>query len=105
MPYYRITIALNDNKTTQGIRYFDNTNIDAVTNIVRVKARQHYGEQNVQDVEAAMLSNHCKAVKEHRMKLEKKKDKYGESSVTNVKRRKDNYKDSFKSTLGDGEKK
>ena len=38
------------------------SNIDAVTNIVRMRARESYGD-NVVDVEAAQLSNHRIAVK------------------------------------------
>ena len=73
MPFYRITIELRDNKTTQGIRHFENSNIDAVTNIVRVKAKQHYGDNNVIDVEAAMLSNHSTAVKQYQAKQQEEK--------------------------------
>lgn len=63
MPYYRITILLKDKTGTQGIKYYDNHSIDAVTHIIRLKAGQHYGVSNVIDVEAAMLSNHCTAVR------------------------------------------
>ena len=109
MPYYRITIELRDKKITQGIRYFDNSNIDAVTNIARVKARQHYGEHNVQDVEAAMLSNHSTAVKQFQARQQKNKEnkKFNDGidkSLGITKSRKNNYKDSYKSTLADREK-
>lgn len=50
MPYYRITIWLNNKRLSQGIKHFDNSNIDAVTNIARVKAREHNGDSIVIDV-------------------------------------------------------
>jgi hypothetical protein len=65
MPFYRITIFLKHRRPSQGIKFFDNPNIDAVTTIARVKAREHFGDRNVIEVEAAMLSNHCRAVKLH----------------------------------------
>ncbi|MBA3285568.1 MAG: hypothetical protein H0U27_10990 [Nitrosopumilus sp.] len=46
-------------------------NIDAVTNIARVKAKEYYGEYKGVDVEAAMLSNHCTSVKEYVAKQNK----------------------------------
>ena len=50
MLYYRITIELKDKLISQGIRFYDNINIDAVKNIARVNARKHYGENNVIDI-------------------------------------------------------
>ena len=109
MPFYRITIELRDNKTTQGVRHFENSNIDAVTNIVRVKAKQHYGENNLIDVEAAMLSNHSTAVKQYQAKQQRRKEnkKFNdgiESSLGITKNRKSSYKNSIKTTLGDRDK-
>ena len=80
-----------------------------MTNIARVKAKQHYGENYVNDVEAAMLSNHSTAVKQYRAKLEKRKENKMfndgiDKSLGITKSRKSNYKDSYKSTLGDREK-
>ena len=57
MLYYRVTIILKHRQPSIGIRYYDNSFIEAVTNIVRSQAIKHFGE-NVEDVEAAMLSNH-----------------------------------------------
>ena len=65
MPFYRITIWLKNKKRVQGIKFFDNSSIEAVTTICKVKARQHYGEHHIIEVEAAMLSNHSRAVKLH----------------------------------------
>lgn len=81
MRYYRITIELLDKKPVQGIRHYDNPNIDAVTNIARVKANRYYGERNMLDVEAAMLSNHCKAVKKFQADQQKRKDKKAFNSL------------------------
>ena len=73
MPFYRITIWIKDvNKPVQGIRQYQNQNISAVTNIARVKAQQHYGEQNIVDIEAAMLSSHSSAVKKYLKNLDDK---------------------------------
>lgn len=90
MPYYRITIFLRNNNTVRGIRSYENTNIDAVTNIARVKARQHYGDCNVIDIEAAMLSNHCTAVIDYRERQQQIREnkKYYSSTVEPVKNRK-----------------
>ena len=108
MPYYRITIELRESKISQGIKYFENSNIDAVTNIARVKAKQHYGENNIIDIEAAMLSNHSTSVKQYRAKLEKRREnkKFNDNidkSLGITKSRKINYKSST-FTLGDRDK-
>ncbi|MBA3283885.1 MAG: hypothetical protein H0U27_02335 [Nitrosopumilus sp.] len=108
MPYYRITIELRDKKPAQGIRHYDNQNIDAVTNIARVKATRHYGDNNVLDVEAAMLSNHCTAVKQYQAKQQKRKEnkKFNdgiESDLGTTKSRKSIYKGDIP-TLGDRNK-
>ena len=50
-------------RPAQGIKHYDNTNIDWVTNHARMKAKEHYGDK-ILDIEAAMLSNHCSAVRE-----------------------------------------
>ena len=109
MPYYRITIELSDKKPAQGIRHYDNPNIDAVTNIARVKANRYYGERNVIDVEAAMLSNHCKAVKKILADQQKRKEKRlfnatPDNIPTSPGSRKKNYTKSTL-TLGEREKK
>jgi len=73
MPYFRITIFLKYRKPSTGIRYYDNTNIDAVTNIVRVKAIKYYGH-DVLDIEVAMLSNKSSAIKQLQQKLMKARE-------------------------------
>jgi hypothetical protein len=62
LPYYRITIWIEDKRLAQGIKHYDNSNIDWVTNHARMKAKEHYGDK-ILDIEAAMLSNHCSAVR------------------------------------------
>lgn len=77
MPFYRITILLDDDKIVQGIREHSNSNIDYVTNLFRAKASKEYGK-NLVDIEAAMLSKNSTAVKnyleEKLKKMQKKKD-------------------------------
>lgn len=72
MLYYRITISLKNNCIIKGVRHFDNSNIGAVTTIAKTKARNHYGYDNVIDVEAAMLSSHCNAVRYYQEQEQKK---------------------------------
>ena len=93
MPYYRITILLKSSKVSQGIKYVNDSNIDAVTNIARVKAREHYGERSVLDVEAAMLSNHSTAVKRYIEKKKKARDRkqFVDGFVEPAKRRSENH--------------
>ena len=93
MPYYRITILLKSSKISQGIKYVNDSNIDAVTNIARGKAREHYGERSVLDVEAAMLSNHCTAVKLYIEKKKKARDrkKFTDGFAEPAKRRRENH--------------
>jgi hypothetical protein len=94
MPYYRVTVILRDKPFVQGIKHYENSNIDAVTNIVRANAKKHYGEHQVVDVEAAMLSNHATAVKVYQEKERKKTDKkkWGETKPPEpAKKRKDLY--------------
>jgi len=75
MPYYRITILLNHKRPAQGIRFYTNTNIDAVTNIVRAQAAKYYGN-DILDIEVAMLSNKSSAVKRlQEKKLKAREDK------------------------------
>ena len=78
------------NHPTQGIRYYENSNIDATPNIARVKARQYYGEHQVIDVEAAMLSNHCTAVIQFREKQQRTREnkKYNSGIIHQAKSRK-----------------
>jgi len=74
MPYYRITIWLRDQKKPiQGIRQYEQKNIDLVTNMARAKAKKHYGDLNVIDIEAAMLSSHSTAAKKYQEEEEKKR--------------------------------
>ena len=73
MPFYRITIFLKHRQPSIGIRYYDNSIIDGVTNIVRAQAIRHFGH-DVVDVEAAMLSSQCTVVKNYLEKERKKKE-------------------------------
>ena len=102
MPYYRITILLKSSKISQGIKYVNDSNIDAVTNIARVKARGYYGERSVLDVEAAMLSNHSTAVKLHIEKKKKARDRknFIDGLVEPAKKRSENHGPGS-TTLGD----
>jgi hypothetical protein len=73
MPYYRILIWLiNDRLRKEGIRFIENSNIDAVQNIMRVKAREAFGSK-VKDVEVQMLAKGSTAVQVYREKEEKKR--------------------------------
>ena len=70
MAICRNTIWLKHKPPSQGIKYYDNGNIDA-TNIFRIKNRESYGD-NVFNVEAVMLSNKSailKVFKKNRGKL------------------------------------
>lgn len=73
MAFYRVTIWDNHGKISQGIRELDNTNIDYATNYFRGLA-QKAGLQ-VYDIEAAMLSNKCTAVRHYLEEKQKIKDK------------------------------
>ena len=85
MPYFRITIFLRTRKPSTGIRYYGNTNIDAVTNIVRAKAIKYYGHE-VLDIEVAMLSNKSSAVKKLQQKqMKAREDKLFPDSIKDVK--------------------
>lgn len=62
----------------QGIRQHENSNIDYVTNVFRLKAVSSYGNKFV-DIEVAMLSKNSTAVKsylEKEMKRIKNKKKW-----------------------------
>ncbi len=64
VPYYRITIWLkNRRKPLQGIRQIDHFNIDAVYNMIWQKARAHYNDSILVDVEVAMLPKRSTAVR------------------------------------------
>jgi hypothetical protein len=74
MPYYRIVIwNRQKEKPVQGIRWIENQNIDAVLNIMRMKAREAYG-MNLKDVEVQMLPKGCTAVLEYKEEQKKKKE-------------------------------
>ena len=63
MPYYRILVWTKLRKMPfKGIRVIDNTNINAVYNLVQSQANSQY-RQNLIDIEVQMLSKLCKAVK------------------------------------------
>ena len=85
MPYFRITIFLHHKRPAQGIKYCTNSNIDAVTNIVRAKAIKYYGN-DVLDIEVAMLSNKSSAVKKLQQKqMKAREDKLFPDSIKDVK--------------------
>ena len=66
MPYYRITIWLKyKKKPIQGIRVIDHYNIDLVYNMVWQKARSHYNESLLMDIEVAMLPKRCTTVRNY----------------------------------------
>ena len=63
MPYYRITIWLkNRRKPVQGIRLIEQYNIDLVYNMVQNKARSHYNESSIIEIDVAMLPKRSTAV-------------------------------------------
>lgn len=63
LPYYRILIHLkNKIKPIQGIRLIEHHNIDVVFNMVQNKAKAHYNESVIKDIEVAMLPKRSKAV-------------------------------------------
>lgn len=74
MPYYRIVIWVNNERyRKEGIRYLENGNIDAVQNMMRLKAREHYGFK-LKDVEVQMLPKGCSAVIKYKEQVNKKKE-------------------------------
>lgn len=75
MPFYRITILLQNGKVVHGIRQHENSYIDYVTNVFRIKAVATYGNE-ICDIEVAMLSKNSTAVKSYLEKESKRiKDK------------------------------
>ncbi|MEI6950734.1 hypothetical protein V9K67_26365 [Paraflavisolibacter sp. H34] len=82
MPYYRIVIWTSRRKEPfKGIRQIENYNVDAVHQIMRVKAEETYG-RDFMDVEVQMLSKVSTAVKEYLQDIHKKREakKWGASS-------------------------
>lgn len=65
MAWYRVTIWFRAGKIAQGIRELNSVNVDYATNYFRSKAKEHYNENDLIDLEAALLSNHCTAVRNH----------------------------------------
>jgi len=66
MPFYRIRIWLKNRKApVQGIRFIELNNIEQVQNKIQNKAGQHYFGSQLIDVEVAMLSKNCSAVKKN----------------------------------------
>ena len=99
---FLIVYVFKVNESMHGNRSKNDSNIDAVTNIARVKAREHYGERSVLDVEAAMLSNHSTAVKLYIEKKKKARDRknFIDGLVEPAKRRSENHGPGS-TTLGD----
>lgn len=95
MAFYRVTIWDNDGKVSQGIRELDNTNIDYATNYFRGLAMK--AGLQVYDIEAAMLSNKCTAVRVYMdEKAKKRRTKFSPPkgdpfAPVNTGRRKDQY--------------
>ncbi|MGE5521625.1 MAG: hypothetical protein ACM3VS_17010, partial [Candidatus Dadabacteria bacterium] len=74
MPYYRILIWLkNDLDRKEGIRFIENSNIDAVQNMMRLKVREAFGSK-VKDVEVQMLAKGSTAVQVYKEKQKKKRE-------------------------------
>ena len=64
MPFYRITIWLkNKKKPVTGIRFIELNNIEQVQIKIQNKVGHYYFGSELIDVEVAMLSKNCKAVK------------------------------------------
>ncbi len=64
MPYYRINIFLKSQRNPiSGIRYIEIADIDRVQHIIEKQAELHYPGTRITEVEVAMLSKNCKAVK------------------------------------------
>ena len=73
MPFYRIRIWLKNRKApVQGIRFIELNNIEQVQNKIQTKAGQYYYGSQLADVEVAMLSKNCSAVKKHLNTIMKK---------------------------------
>ena len=73
MPFYRIRIWLKNRKApVQGIRFIELNNIEQVQNKIQTKAGQYYYGSQLVDVEVAMLSKNCSAVKKNLNAIMKK---------------------------------
>jgi len=73
MPFYRIRIWLKNRKAPiQGIRFIELNNIEQVQNKIQNKAGQYYYGSQLVDVEVAMLSKNCSAVKKNLNTIMKK---------------------------------
>jgi len=66
MPFYRITIWLkNKKKPVTGIRFIELNNIEQVQIMIQNKVGHYYFGSELIDVEVAMLSKNCTAVKRY----------------------------------------
>lgn len=72
MAFYRITIWLEDGQILQAIRELNSSDIDYATKFFKSELSQIYGD--IKDIEAAMLSTHCTAVKRFIAERELKKE-------------------------------
>ena len=64
MPYCRITIWIkSQRKPLSGIRFIDSADIDRVQQKVEQITAQHFYGSDLLNVEVAMISKNCKAVK------------------------------------------
>jgi len=73
MPFYRIRIWLKNRKApVQGIRFIELNNIEQVQIKIQNKAGQYYYGSQLVDVEVAMLSKNCSAVKKNLNTIMKK---------------------------------
>ena len=64
MPFYRITIWLkNKKKPVTGIRFIELNNIEQVQIKIQNKVGHYYFGSELVDVEVAMISKNCTAVK------------------------------------------
>jgi hypothetical protein len=94
LPFYRISILLKDDKVVQGIRQHENSNIDYVTNVFRLKAISSYGNKFV-DIEAAMLSKNSPAVRTYladKLKKIKYKKQWGNKPKEDTNAKTVNYR-------------
>jgi len=70
MPFYRITIWLkNKKKPVTGIRFIELNNIEQVQIKIQKKVGEYYYGSILIDVEVAMLSKNCTAVKTNLKKI------------------------------------
>ena len=92
MAFYRVTVWRRNGKVYQGIRELDNANVDYATNYFRYLAQTTFND--VEDVEAALLSNKSTAVLAYIevAKRRRERNRWPKSSIPEpVKRRKDYY--------------